>query len=623
MDESILFPYEKIRPEQHRLINDAKKAIEEEKNLLVHAPTGIGKTIATLGPAIRNAIDKNRTVFFLTSRHTQHILAVKTLKDIMSRFKIELKCCDIIGKKWMCSQQGADSMPAVEFSEYCKALKEDGNCEFYENTRKKGKLSEKSEEIILKIKEKMPIDSETINRICRDEKLCPYEVATSLAREANVIIADYNYIFEDAIRDTFLMKTGKKLKESILIIDEGHNLPSRCREMLSESVSTYVLERAIKEAEKFNYDEAGLRLKKIKEAILQLGEELNDEKKEEFVLKNEFVKKVGTEEFYNESMMLLEMIGDQIREVQRLSFVGSVGRFMQMWKGADNGFCRTIELMETKYGKMYMLNYRCLDPSLISKDIVNGCVSTIIMSGTLTPVEMYADILGFKNYYVGVYRDPFSQKNRLNMIIDEVTTKFTARNSEQYKKIAKILSEVVNAVPGNTFVFFPSYQVRDSVYRYFEGLCNKAVFLEVSGMSKEEKHDFLEKFKKNSSRGAVMLGAAAGSFGEGVDLPGDLLKCVVVVGVPLNNPDLETKELIAYYEEKYGQGINYGYIYPAITKTMQNAGRCIRSETDRGVIVFMDVRYSWENYAKCFPPEWEMKATKLWKERIGEFFHHH
>ena len=618
--EDILFPYEQIRDEQKRLISDVKNAMDAEKNLIVHAPTGLGKTIAALGPSLRNAIDKNRTVFFLTSRHTQHMLAIKTLKDIKKRFDMNLNCCDIIGKKWMCGQEGAENMPSNEFSEYCKALKEDGLCEFYENTRKKGRPNEKAENILNTLKGMMPVDTETLNRICRQEKLCPYEIAALIARESSVVIADYNYVFNEAIRESFFLRANKKLNESIIIVDEGHNLPSRCREMLSERLSNFILSRAIKEADKYKYyDEKG-KLKLILDVINEMGSSLDADKDEEFVLKGEFAKKVDSLIGYDESKDMFEIAGDDIREKQRVSFIGAVGRFMEVWQGNDKGFCRTINQKQIKQGRLVSLNYRCLDPSLISKDVVNGCVSTIIMSGTLTPTEMYADILGFRNYEMKEYRNPFSEKNRLNLIIEDVTTKYTVRNEEMYRKIAKILGEIVNAVPGNTVVFFPSYQMRDSVNRHFERLSEKRIFLELKGMSKEEKKDFLEKFKEHKDSGGVILGVASGSFGEGVDLPGDLLKCVVVVGVPLSRPDLETKELIEYYDDKYGQGINYGYIYPAITKTMQNAGRCIRSEKDRGIIVFMDARYAWESYSKCFPSDWNMKITKMWEERINSFF---
>ncbi|MCK5283347.1 MAG: ATP-dependent DNA helicase [Nanoarchaeota archaeon] len=619
-DIDILFPYEKIRDEQEKLILDIKEAIDNKKNILINAPTGLGKTIAALGPALKNVLENKRTVFFLTSRHTQHLLAIKTIKDIQEKFGVEIKCCDIIGKKWMCSQQGAENMPSGEFSEYCKAMREDDICEFYKNTKTKGKASTIAVKAIEDIKKIMPADTETLNRICKQEKLCPYEIATILAREADVVIADYNYVFNEKIRDNFFLRANKKLEESILIIDEGHNLPGRCREMMSMKLSSYIIDRAIKEAKKFGYEEIKGKLISILDVLNELGSELDMEKEEDYVLKNEFFKKVDATIEYDESMEQFELVGDDIRELQRQSFIGSIAFFMETWKGPDKGFSRTINFRETKYGKLLTLNYKCLDPSIISKDVVNGCVCTIIMSGTLSPTEMYADILGFKNYSVEEYKDPFSGKNKLNLIIPDVTTKYTARNQEQYKKIALILAEVVNAVPGNSFVFFPSYELRNSIYRYFEKLSRKTIFLEIRGMSKEEKKSFLEKFKKYKDSGAVMLGVAQGSFGEGVDMPGELLKCVVVVGVPLHKPNLETKELIEYYDDKYGEGMNYGYIYPAITKTLQNAGRCIRSEKDRGVIVFMDARYMWENYKKCFPADWDMKITKMWKERIGEFF---
>ncbi|MBD3164378.1 hypothetical protein GF323_04205 [Candidatus Woesearchaeota archaeon] len=619
VDKELLFPYDKLRDEQKQLIEDTRKAIDEGKNFLVHAPTGLGKTIGVLGPALKHAIENNKTVFFLTSRHTQHLLAIKTLRDIDRNFSIGINCCDLIAKKWMCSQPGAENMPSAEFNEYCKALREDKLCEFFENSRKKGKLSSKAEAALEQIKAKMPADTEIINTICRNEKLCPYETAMFLAKKANVIIADYNYMFNARIRDNFLLKSGKKIKESIIIVDEGHNLPQRCRNMLSEKLSTYAITMAIKEAKKFGYHEEIEKLSFLLEVMKDLASGL-EEKEEEYVLKREFVKKIDDVMNYDEVQDRFMIIGDEIREQQRRSFIGSIARFMDMWKGPDKAYGRTINIKETKYGIVLTLNYRCLDPSIISKEVVNESKATIMMSGTLTPTEMYADLLGFKNYVMKEYRDIFSERNRLNLIVEDVTTKYTARNNEQYKKTAEILAEITNAVPGNSFVFFPSYQLRNYVHRHFESQSRKRIFLELRGMSTEEKNKFLAGFKGNKKRGGVMLGVAQGSFGEGVDLPGDLLECVIIVGVPLQKPDLETRDLIAYYDEKFGEGMNYGYIYPAITKAMQNAGRCIRSEKDRGVVVFMDARYAWDSYRKCFPADWNMQITKRWKERVGEFF---
>jgi len=235
---------------------------------------------------------------------------------------------------------------------------------------------------------------------------------------------------------------------------------------------------------------------------------------------------------------------------------------------------------------------------------------------------MYKDILGFVDADEKVLESPFPKENRLSLIIPETTTKFTKRSEEQFRKIANILNKVINNIPGNVAVFFPSYGLRDSIYRHFYELYDdkESIILEKPMLSKSEKESLLNEFKELKDKGGVLLGVATGSFGEGIDLPGDYLKAVVVVGLPLEKPNLETKELINYYDKKFGRGWDYGYVYPAITRTLQNAGRCIRSDTDKGVIVFLDERYSWPNYFRCFPPDYGVKISKLYEEKVKSFF---
>ncbi|MBI5398201.1 hypothetical protein HZB03_01935, partial [Candidatus Woesearchaeota archaeon] len=164
------------------------------------------------------------------------------------------------------------------------------------------------------------------------------------------------------------------------------------------------------------------------------------------------------------------------------------------------------------------------------------------------------------------------------------------------------------------------YYVRNEVYRFFSPLCRKTTFVEDPDMTKEEKSEFLERFKSYEGAGAVLLGAVSGSYGEGIDLPGNLLNCVIIVGLPLLQPTLETKKLIEYYDNKFSKGWDYGYVGPAFSKCIQSAGRCIRSEQDRGVIVFLDERYGWANYIKHFPADWNLKVTMLYMDRIREFY---
>jgi DNA excision repair protein ERCC-2 len=158
------------------------------------------------------------------------------------------------------------------------------------------------------------------------------------------------------------------------------------------------------------------------------------------------------------------------------------------------------------------------------------------------------------------------------------------------------------------------------VAEYFSKKSNKTVFSEKPKFTKQEKDEFLDSFKKYKETGAVLLGVIGGNFSEGVDLPGDYLKCVVIVGLPLQRPDLETEALIKYYDDKFNKGWDYGYLLPAFNKALQSAGRCIRTETDKGVIVFLDERYSWKNYYRCFPSNWDIKITVLFEKLISDFF---
>ena len=324
---------------------------------------------------------------------------------------------------------------------------------------------------------------------------------------------------------------------------------------------------------------------------------------------------------YEDLVGMCETKGDMIRSEQKRSAIGSIGNFLEQWLGPEQGYVRVLACKRNERGEeTFVLTNKCLDPSLISIPIMDSW-STILMSGTLNPTEMFADLLGFpKDTLQKSYANPFKEKNKLSLIVPRTSTKFKMRSEEQYKRIAQTCAQMVDAIPGNSAVFFPSYNLRDDVGKYLETQCKKTVFREERGMAKEERLQLLEKFKEYKEQGAVSLGVASGSFGEGIDLPGDLLKGVIVVGLPLGRPDLETNAMINYYDRKFGKGWDYGYVLPAFTKTLQNAGRCIRTETDRGVIIFLDERYAWPMYVRCFPEEWELKITIAYVKEISSFF---
>lgn len=628
--KELLFPHNVVRPVQDQLIKEIDNCILTKKNLIVHAPTGLGKSAASLATALSHAMKKGLTVFFLTSRHTQHTIAIDTLKQIKKKYNLDFSAVDIIGKKWMCPIPGTDLLYSNEFSEYCKSQREEGKCEFYVNSRKKSMSpTVKAQKAVEELQRITPCHCEDIIKYCADEKLCPYEISTILAKKAKVIIADYYYIFHPTIRDNFFKKSEKELGNTIIIIDEGHNLPGRARELLTEKLSNFMIKRAVKEASKFKYNNTVEYLRGLSEifrqylAKLKAVEHAESSRVDEILIKKEdFLNKVNEIMNYDELVTHLEFVGDEVREKQKRSYVGSVAKFLETWLGQDDSFVRILSKKEYQGKTIVTISYKCLDPSLLTKDIVNNAYSTIIMSGTLTPTAMYRDLLGFDKFSAveKEYTSPFPNSNRLNIIIPKTTTKFTQRNQEQYKDIAKITADIVNNIPGNSAIFFPSYRLRDDVYVHMNNICKKTVFLESSNLSKQEKQDMLDRFKEYKDTGAVLLGVASGSFSQGVDLPGDLLKAVVVVGLPLGRPDLETKELIDYFELKFRKGWDYGYIFPAITKCLQSAGRCIRSETDKGVIVFLDERFAWPNYKRCFPTDWDIKITSMYHDKIKGFF---
>lgn len=617
--EEILFPYSEIRDVQGDMIKEVLDSIEKGEHALIHAPTGLGKTVAVLSPALSIALKKEMTVFFLTSRHTQHHLAVNTLKDIKKRYGVEIISCDIIGKQWMCGLGGVDKLYGSEFNDYCKKLREDNNCEFYSNVKKRsGRATLKALSVLEELKRLSPMHCESLIDICAKEKLCPYEMSALLAKEAKIVIADYYYIFNPDIRNTFFNKVGKELGKSVIIVDEAHNLPKRCRELMSWNLSNFILNRAIKEAGKFGFNDVRENLYGVIDILEELSSELDEKKEEKLIKKEEFADKTGRG--YDNMISELSFAADEIREKQKQSYVGSVGNFLNAWTGQDKGFARIISKKIGVREPYINLMYKCLDPSFVTKEVIDSAYSIICMSGTLTPTFMYKDVLGFNDAKEKVFDSPFPKRNKLSLIVPETTTKFTRRKEEEFKKIATVCSDIVNLIPGNSLVFFPSYMLRDNVYLFFEELCRKKVFIEKPRLSKEEKYELLEEFKRYKEEGACLMGVTSGSFGEGIDLPGDFLRCVIVVGLPLERPSLEVRELIDYYDLRYGKGWEYGYIFPAMIKTMQNAGRCIRSESDKGVVVFLDERYAWEQYYRCFPPDYGVKISKIYKERIREFF---
>lgn len=597
---------------------DIHTALITRGGLLAHAPTGLGKTAAALSPALAYALEHKKVVFFLTSRHTQHKIAIETLAAIRAKHGISFGCTDLIGKKWMCLVPGISTLHSGDFGEYCRKVREENSCGFYSATKENSKLTIRAKALVEELRKMGPLQVHEIVQESSQQKMCPYEIAVDMGKDAHVVIADYFYVFNPTIFSGFLAKIGKDVSDCIVIVDEAHNLPGRLRDLLTSKLSSFIVSRAVKEATRNNMPELAGILSKVGDILFKLAEGVKDEK---------VVRQEHFEDELRLTIDIKQLIGDlafaadMIRVSQRSSFMGTIANFLEAWQNDEPGFVRYLDVKNTANGKVISLYNKCLDPSLLTKPVIEQSHSTIMMSGTLTPVEMYRDLLGFDpDTPCKVYPSPFPKENRLTLIVPQTSTRFAARSDEQYAQIAGIVTDIVNQVPGNSAVFFPSYELRDRICKSIARESTKTTFFESPGLTNVEKHELLEKFKSYHKSGAVLLGVAGGSFGEGIDLPGDFLKAVVVVGLPLKQPNIEAKALIEYYDRMFGKGWDYGYTYPCLNMVMQAAGRCIRTKTDRGVIIFLDERYAWNKYLGCFPGYWDTKITGLYKERIKEFF---
>ncbi len=632
MKELDYFPHPTIREGQRQLVEDILVTFKEKKVLLAHAPTGLGKTASALAVALQilnnsearekeDGTTRKKKVFFLTNRHTQHKIAVDTLKEIKNKRGHKIVCVDLIGKRWMCNQEIA-GLFGNDFNEFCKSIVEKGECEFLNNVKNGQKLTMESKLLLKNLQNMSPLHNEELIVECKEQQMCSYEMSIMLGKDADVFIGDYYYLFNPYVMIALFKKMDLELEDVILVVDEGHNLPNRVMDMLSSNLTTNMLKNGLMEAKKFHFKGMINWLQELNRILINLADfKEEDRNKEKLVTKDSFLSEVQKVVNYEELIDELEQAAEEIRKKQKKSYLGGISTFLESWKGDDEGYLRSVSDRTNKYGPLITLSYSCLDPRVITTPIFERVHSSIIMSGTLNPTSMYRDVLGIKKEKAVEkhYPSPFPAENKLDLIIPETTTKFTARGDVMYKKIAEICTKLNKLIPGNTALFFPSYYMRDQICAFLNS--DKKLFWEKQSMSKEEKEQFLEGFKleKNKRQGGILLGVAGANFAEGVDFPGDLLNGVIVVGLPLAKPDLKTKEIIKYYDNKFNRGWDYGYIYPAMNKCLQSAGRCIRSETDKGAVIYLEERFAWQKYLGCFPGNCP-RVTKDYFILLNEFF---
>ncbi|MBT3940894.1 ATP-dependent DNA helicase [Candidatus Woesearchaeota archaeon] len=617
-----LFPFDQVRPEQNKLVDDIASVVKEGKALIAHAPTGLGKTAAALTPALEYALENDKTIFFLTSRNTQHTQIIETLREIHKKHKII--AVDFIGKKGMCPKMLQYDTRSINFIEFCNNQRKERACKLFTSTIDKNEATKAAENFVAGLIEEGPLNVEEVVDKSKNH-FCAYEISMLMAQQANVIIADYYHLFSPKVRKFFLSKIKKDLSKAIVIVDEAHNLPDRIRNLLTNKTNTLILSKMANDVKKNVLDDLDITLKDISNRIRMFGENALGSKNEAKIRKEDFIEMVETasETKYDEFIEALETLCNEIEDPDDEDAVTRFVEFLRSWRGTEEGFVRILKRDHTKGGRSFTsIEYNCLHPGGLAQKVFDAVHSSILMSGTLTPTEMYRDVLGLdKQTILKMYSDPFPKKNRLVLVSSNITTKYEERTDQMFKRIAASCAYIINNVKGNSAIFFSSYDILSKTLFYLNDIAEKDLFIEKKGMTKAERSQLLTDFKMNLIKGGgVIIGVQGANFSEGIDLPGDLLRAVAIVGVPFAPPDLRQKAIIEYYEANFGNGWAYGYIFPAMNRALQAAGRCIRSKDDRGVIAFLDKRFSWSKYAHVIPPDWNAQVTDFFGDKIQNFF---
>jgi len=593
-DESIReldFPFRAYRAGQRKLAGAVYKSIEEGVSLFARAPTGIGKTISTTFPAIK-AIGQGllQRIYYLTARTTTRAAAEDALR-LMEAQGLRLHAVTITAKDKIC------------FQEETRCEKE--HCPYAD-----GYYDRINEAIMDILREETLLTRPVIEQYARKHLVCPFEYSLDLAYAADMVICDYNYVFDPRI--SFKRLHGEVKKRTALLVDEAHHLPDRGREMFSGSLAKapfLAMQREMKGKHPGAYSAA----KAVNDYFIArrklLGEgkpsAMEQERPDELI--------ALAERFAEELEPLLEGIG-----AEGLDLYFQTQQFLRAAKLYDVRYATLTEVMRNDVSmKLY-----CLDPSELLKGMRKGYRSAVNFSATLTPLGYYIDMLGgAEEDYTISLASPFDS-GQLDVSVHPVSTRYQHRG-QSYEPIAGIVHRTVMSRRGNYFVFFPSYAYMNAVYEAYielmerEGLPPEerpSVQVQRSDMTEEERDGFLEAFHPDGERSLVGFAVMGGVFSEGVDLPGERLIGVVVVGVGMPQLGLERDALRAYYQERGNRGFHYAYVIPGMNKVLQAGGRLIRSETDEGRLVLIDDRYLEPDYRRLLPEEWLQAVKNTYSE---------
>lgn len=647
----VYLAHEEMRESQIEMIRDGIDSLSIGGFLLAAAPTGIGKTAASLASALSVANNSEGTspkIIFMTGRQSQHRIVVETVNMINSRLPVgipRVKLVDIIGREGMCE--------SVD--------KSTGRCNCEQSTTEEGRQVKRSrmKDIILS----EPRHVEWSINYGKQEKVCSWASARSAVRDADILVCDYNHIFIEGVRESSLPAMGIELSESILIVDEAHNLPDRIRNGLERRMTDQVFRRALTDIQEYkgNLEKVAAQLDtteaygfsdavKLEAQVRAIRDddglrEWFNQKTQENEASNWDDLRIDADEFLTILGRAIEGIGDspendyitQIREMNRGLMKVKIDEDESLDEEEQNDCVRLAEMLEVciqyRNSDAFSLIFdnvldepritsHLLDPGLVGRPIFEECAGSILMSGTLFPPVMYCDILGIpEDGYTGKeYNSGFPPQNRHVLIASDVTSKFSERESS-FAKIGDHVTSVLKNTPGNVAIFSPSYSMMERVISDTGYIFGRHRLKEERGMSKRSVDGMVNRLHELKSMGknSVIFGVLSGKLSEGIDYSDNILDAVVCIGLPLPPPSAKQDSLFEYYKSRFGRSRAWKYasLQPAINSVLQALGRPIRKAEDRAIVVLLEKRLLDSRSKDCMPESMDSLRTSS-PDRTGK-----
>ena len=583
------FPYP-YREGQRELVTSVYRTILRKKKLFIQAPTGVGKTMATIFPAVK-AVGEGLgdKIFYLTAKTITRTVAEQAFQ-ILKKNGLQYKVATLTAKEKICFCEKAECNPDV--CPYAKGHFDRVNDAVYEMITTMEEMSR-----------------ENIETQAKKHSVCPFEMGLDVSLWVDAIICDYNYVFDPNAHLKRFFSEGKK-GEYLFLIDEAHNLVERGREMYS---AVLYKEEFLQMKKAVRYESVKLtrQLEGCNQMLLEMKRECQTYK--EYNSISHFALKLLN--VMNGLQKLLEEKEQVDEEV--LEFYFHVRNFLNIYEEVDENYVIYTELEE---GGDFKLKLFCVNPAVKLQNFLSQGNSTVFFSATLLPIRYYKKLLSVETDDYAVYaHSPFKEANRLLVLGQDVSTKYTRRGYEMYERFAIYIKNVMQAKPGNYLVFFPSYRFMEEVRETFERYRTEEMccMMQEQNMNEQDREAFLQEFEAEREGSLAGFCVMGGIFSEGIDLTKERLIGAMIVGTGL--PQLcNEREILKQYFDRHGEnGFDYAYLYPGMNKVLQAAGRVIRTEEDKGVIALLDDRFAGRRYLEIFPREWR-KLTYCNVKTIGE-----